>query len=106
MLKTGNCLLANNPNFLSLKKTQMNISVDISYYPLKEEFIPPIKSFIDRLNRYEGLRVQTDGMSTQVFGDYDLVFDTLKTEIRNAFEVSHSVFIMKVINADLDVKIG
>jgi hypothetical protein len=40
-------------------------------------------------------------MSTQIFGSYDEVFDALQTEIKAAFEVPHSVFIMKVINADL-----
>ncbi len=80
----------------------MKISVDISYYPLKDEFIPPILEFIDRMNRYESLRVQTNGMSTQVFGDYFEVMNALTHEIHQSFEVPHSVFILKVINADLE----
>ena len=85
------------------KTKAMNISVEISYYPLNDEYIPPIKSFIDRLNTHKELKVKTNGMSTQVFGTYDDVFDVLKQEIKNAFELPHSVFIMKVVNADLDV---
>jgi uncharacterized protein YqgV (UPF0045/DUF77 family) len=80
----------------------MNTSVDISYYPLKEEFIPPIKDFINRLNRYEKLTVKTNGMSTQVFGEYDDVMNAVATEIKKSFELPHSVFILKIINADLN----
>lgn len=82
----------------------MNTSVDISYYPLNIEYIPPIKGFIERLNTYESLRVQTNGMSTQVFGDYDEVMGAITTEIKKSFEIPHSVFILKVINADLDIR--
>jgi uncharacterized protein YqgV (UPF0045/DUF77 family) len=81
----------------------MNISVEISYYPLKEEFIPPIKEFIDRLNEYENLIVKTSGISTHVFGEYFEVMKTLTNEIHRSFEVPHSVFVMKIINADLNV---
>jgi uncharacterized protein YqgV (UPF0045/DUF77 family) len=81
----------------------MNTSIEISYYPLNVEYIPPIKNFIERMNGYANLRVQTSGMSTQIFGDYDEVMDALKTEIKKSFELPHSVFVMKIINADLDI---
>ncbi len=80
----------------------MTISIDISYYPLKEEFIPPIKNFIDRLHGYEGLTVKTNGMSTQVFGEYFEVMKAITEEIHKSFELPHSVFILKIINADLN----
>ena len=79
----------------------MKISVDISYYPLKEEFIPPIKHFIHRMNQYQTLEVQTNGMSTQVFGEYDEVMEALTREIKDSFNLPHSVFVLKIINADL-----
>ncbi len=82
----------------------MKTSVDISYYPLNEEFIPPIREFIDRINTYEGIVAQTNGMSTQVFGEYDLVMKALTAEIKKSFDNPHSVFVMKVINADLNTK--
>lgn len=82
----------------------MKTSVDISYYPLNEEFIPPIREFIDRINTYDGIVAQTNGMSTQVFGEYDLVMQALTAEIKKSFDNPHSVFVMKVINADLNTK--
>ena len=81
----------------------MNISVDISYYPLKEEFIPPIKGFIERLNCYDSIVVKTNGISTQVFGDYYNVMEIITKEIHKSFELPHSVFVLKIINADLQV---
>jgi uncharacterized protein YqgV (UPF0045/DUF77 family) len=79
----------------------MKASVEISYYPLHEEFIPHILDFIKRLHEYPELKVQTNGMSTQVFGPYDLLMDALKTEIKKSFALPHSVFILKLVNADL-----
>jgi uncharacterized protein YqgV (UPF0045/DUF77 family) len=82
----------------------MKTSVEISYYPLNEEYVPPIRGFIDRINSYQGLMVRTNGMSTQIFGEYDILMDALTKEIRQSFNHPHSVFVMKVINADLNTK--
>ncbi len=82
----------------------MNTSVEISYYPLNEEYIPPILDFIKRLNGYNQLTVQTNGMSTQVFGEYFEVMNALTKEIHKSFELPHSVFVLKIINADLKIK--
>jgi uncharacterized protein YqgV (UPF0045/DUF77 family) len=79
----------------------MKVSIDISYYPLNEEYVAPIHDFIARLNKYNHLGVETNGMSTQVFGEYDEVMQALTTEIKKSFELPHSVFILKVINAHL-----
>ncbi len=80
----------------------MKTSVEISYYPLDQEYVPPIRDFITRINQYEGLTARTNGMSTQVFGEYDLVMAALVKEIKTSFDNPHSVFVMKVINADLN----
>lgn len=84
----------------------MNTSVEISYYPLNVEYIPPIKDFISRLNTYQEIKVQTNGMSTQVFGQYAEVMKILTAEIEQSFELPHSVFILKIINADLNIVDG
>ena len=81
----------------------MNTSVEISYYPLNVEYIPPIKNFIERLNAYNEITVQTSGMSTQVFGKYFDVMKILTQEIHKSFELPHSVFVMKIINVDLNI---
>ncbi|SHF26940.1 YKOF-related Family [Microbulbifer donghaiensis] len=80
----------------------MKLSVEISMYPLKDEYIPSIQDFIDRLNRHPDLRVITNTMSTQVFGDYDLLMDVLKQEMRASYEKhGRAIFICKFIDGDL-----
>ncbi|MCF8366865.1 MAG: hypothetical protein K9H16_13845 [Bacteroidales bacterium] len=79
----------------------MNISIEVSYYPLNVEYIPPIKGFIQRMNNYPNFKVQTNHMSTQIFGEYFEVMKALTEEIHKSFELPHSVFVMKIINADL-----
>lgn len=71
---------------------------------MNEEYIPPIRGFIDRINSYKGLTVRTNGMSTQIFGEYDVLMEALSKEIRESFKHPHSVFIIKIINADLNTK--
>ena len=77
----------------------MDIAVEISLYPLASDFIPPIKAFIDRLNTHAGLEVETNSMSTQVFGEYSRVLSVLTQEMRTTLEQSGSkaVFAMKVL---------
>lgn len=86
-----------------IKNKIMKTSIEISYYPLKDEFIPPIKNFIDRLNTYDNIIVKTSGISTHVFGEYFEVMKILTDEIHKSFELPHSVFVLKIINSDLNV---
>lgn len=83
----------------------MDIGVEISLYPLREEFIPVIQDFIDRLNAGSSMspgsiRVITNSMSTQVFGAYDAVFALLQREMRTSFEqVDKAIFVMKFLGS-------
>lgn len=79
----------------------MKTSVEISYYPLRPEFVTPILDFINRLREHKDIEAVTNGMSTQVFGEYRTVMSTLTAEIERSFELPHSVFILKIVNADL-----
>lgn len=79
----------------------MKISVEISFYPLRDEFLRPISDFIDQLKAYDTLFVRVNGMSSHVVGEYDDVMDALKTEMKASLEIPHSVFVMKVLNMDL-----
>ena len=76
----------------------MHVAVELSLYPLADEFIPPILGFIARLNARPGLAVVTNSMSTQVSGEFDAVFDALRAEIGRSFsDGRRAVFVMKVI---------
>lgn len=78
----------------------MRTTIDVSLYPLADEFIPAIRDFIDRLNARSELTVETNPVSTRIGGDYDAVMDALKAEIRTSFErEGKAVFVLKVLNA-------
>jgi len=80
----------------------MKCSVEISMYPLKKEFKEPIIEFIKNLRKYSEIIVKTNGISTQIFGDYDNISQALNKEIKSSFKKNKSiVFNMKIINSDL-----
>jgi uncharacterized protein YqgV (UPF0045/DUF77 family) len=79
----------------------MNISVEISYYPLKDEFKAAVLDFIERIQNYPNLEISRNGMSTQIFGEYNDVMSILTKEIKKSFELPSSIFLLKIVNADL-----
>lgn len=81
----------------------MKISVELSMYPLKEEYKAPIIEFIKTLREREGIRVKTNGMSSHIYGDYDEVMGSVVQEVKAVFEGNDKVvMVMKVVNDDLD----
>lgn len=78
----------------------MKATAEISLYPLHENYEEVIIDYILKLRQYEGLRVETNGMSTQVFGDYDTVMAALTAESKAVFESGKAVLMMKLIGAD------
>lgn len=83
----------------------MNISIEISLYPLAEqEFKKDIWAFIRTLRNVDGLKVVTNGMSTQVFGEYDLAVRTVMKEIKTVHQtLGSAVFVCKFISGDRSI---
>ena len=76
----------------------MQVTIDISMYPNKEDFIPPIKGFIERINTYDGIKVVTFPTSTVVQGEYDHAMNCVKKTISKCHkEFKNAVYVMKVI---------
>jgi len=76
----------------------MQSAVEISMYPLAEDYRPLIQAFIDRLNTYPELRLLTNALSTQIFGPLERVMAILAAEIeRSAGAAPQLVFVMKVL---------
>lgn len=81
----------------------MEISVDISMYPLADEYLPYIKAFIERLQATPGITAVGNTMSTQIFGDYDAVMAVLTKEIKASWVTfGRSIFVCKFIGRNLD----
>jgi hypothetical protein len=64
----------------------MEIGIEISLYPLTDRFAPEIHDFLARLGAAEDLKVVSGSLSTQIFGDYERVFETLRRELRATLE--------------------
>ena len=81
----------------------MRVAVDISLYPLTEDFIPPINDVIGRLNEHKQIEVSTNAMSTQLRGEYDDVMAALHQEIGKTFATNaKAVFAIKILNNPQD----
>lgn len=79
----------------------MQVMVELSLYPLVNNYIGPIKAFIERLNSYRNLTVITCSTSTQVHGDYTEVMQVLGAEMQRTHEeVGQAVFVAKFLNFD------
>ena len=80
----------------------MQISVDVSLYPLQQEYIPVIIDFIHRVQEYEGIDIVRNDLSTQLFGDYDRVMEVLSKELKHSWEEhGRAVLVAKFIRGDV-----
>jgi uncharacterized protein YqgV (UPF0045/DUF77 family) len=79
----------------------MQVMVELSLYPLANDYIGPIKSFIERLNTYTEIEVTTTSTSTQVSGEYQVVLALLGKEMQRTHEeVGQAIFVAKFLNFD------
>ncbi len=77
----------------------MQVAVDISLYPLDQDFVPPIMGVISRFKAHAEIEIEENRMSTQIRGDYDVVMGVLSQELRVTFERSPKcVFAIKILN--------
>jgi len=80
----------------------MKASVDISMYPLDKDYKTFILAYISELKKYDEIKVLSNTMSTQVFGEYDRLMEILAIENKKAMlKDSAMVIISKLVNADL-----
>ena len=88
----------NTAKFSSELNEEMQVTIDISMYPNKEDFIPPIKGFIKTINTYGNLKITTFPTSTVVQGEYHHAMNSVKETISVCQkEFDNAVYIIKVI---------
>lgn len=77
------------------------ISAELSLYPLKRECRQDILDYLQKLREYDGIEVRTHALSTEVFGEYDLVMAAIGAVTREIFETDSSVVLVaKYLNKD------
>ncbi|MDI9246887.1 hypothetical protein [Marinobacter sp. CHS3-4] len=78
----------------------MYLSVQLSCYPLADDYKPPIWALIDRLQQTQ-LEVYPGRMSTEIFGEYDEVMQVLSDTMKWSFETyGKAVFVAKMMEGD------
>ena len=77
----------------------MEISVDISMYPLAiAGYEKEISVFIERLKTEPSIKVSCNELSTQLHGDYKIIMKLLEEEMFSTFtEFPHSIFVLKFV---------
>ena len=80
----------------------MNLSVELSMYPLQDGYKPKIKDFLEMLNsRADEVEIRTSNMSTRVFGDFDLVNALLNDCMKESMQrYDKIVFVCKYLQGD------
>lgn len=80
----------------------MKVTVEISMYPLADDYLSGIVAFIEALNSHPELEVFTNPTSTQVFGEYETVMSLLAREMQSAHQSrGQASFVMKVLAGDV-----
>lgn len=76
----------------------MILTVEISMYPFQQDYKEPILGFIERLNGFADLRVQTFATATLVTGEFGHVMQVLGDMLRWSCEqYGKAVYVTKFI---------
>lgn len=71
-------------------------------YPLSDGYKEEVKSFLRNLNTEPNIDVITNGVSTQVFGEYDDVMNAYQKTLKSSLEGETPIAaVSKVINSHL-----
>jgi uncharacterized protein YqgV (UPF0045/DUF77 family) len=82
----------------------MEITVEISLYPLQKDYGNTVLSFIAALKE-QGLTLRSNHMSTQIRGTLDEVMPALTEAIREILsEEQKAAIVVKMFNDDVDLE--
>ena len=80
----------------------MFVSLEISKYPLTEDYISHVLAFIDRLQGQPELEVLTNPMSTHIYGPLEVAFPVVQRAIAESFAgPAAAALVMKVLPGDV-----
>ena len=80
----------------------MKMSVELSCYPLNEDYIPVIKDFIGKINQTEGVQAITNTLRTQLFGESEVIFPLLESAMTSSWQTQgKAIFVCKFLKGDL-----
>lgn len=83
----------------------MMLTAELSLYPLREDYIPVIKAFIEEAAARGDITVVTNAMSTQLRGEWDAVFSAVSATLQaSADRFGKQVLVCKFIPGALDIE--
>ena len=80
----------------------MRVSIEVSLYPLNEEYIPVIIDFIHRVQTYEEIQVERSTTCTLLIGEFEQLMKILTAELRHSWEQhGRAVLVAKFLYGDV-----
>lgn len=77
----------------------MEITVEISYYPLQTDYNELVEEFIEELGESNNVKIMAGTMSSLVSGSYEDVMHLFQQKMKKYLAKYPSVFNMKISNA-------
>jgi uncharacterized protein YqgV (UPF0045/DUF77 family) len=82
----------------------MEITAELSMYPLNANYKPPIIDFIMALRAQPGIEIVTNQLSTQLRGEFDAVTHAINQCMEKTMQAEQRViFTVKYLNIGLDI---
>ncbi len=82
----------------------MNITIEISLYPLTELYVDEVNKFIGLLQAHD-FTVNVNALSTQVQGPYHIVWGAVGNALKQTFSSGvRGSLVMKVLPGDIDLR--
>jgi uncharacterized protein YqgV (UPF0045/DUF77 family) len=83
----------------------MKTTVEISLYKLQEEkskdnYKVIVKEFLSKINN-KNLEIETNGLSSIIYGDYSDIIKLLNNEVKDFLEKYRTVFVLKISRGTL-----
>ena len=76
----------------------MQLSVELTMYPMQDDYLPKIKAFIDRLAATSAVKRETFPTCTVLTGDFDEVMALLSTMMKWSHDnLGKAVFVTKFL---------
>jgi len=83
----------------------MNATIEITMYPLRTDYEDQVLHFLSILRKEGDFEINVNAMSTQVKGDYRLIFSAIQAAIEAVYsDEIKAAFVLKVLPGALNLK--
>ena len=60
----------------------MNLSIELTAYPLEDEYLPVVEKYIKHLRSYKNIKIEVFPTCSVIFGKHDDVIEVLSSSIK------------------------